>query len=151
MKKALFTVLLLCSALSASAQAKYSIRVGVGTSSNRWGNSDGAVMLNFNSNIRLARGSHWIFSPGATFEFNFDDGPKGYVPLQFGYTSRISSKIYFLPKVGFSTGYYRDFIMGPNFELGFEMKHFTFGLDGFISLLQDYNPMAFHLNFGYVF
>lgn len=159
MKKALFTVLLLCSALSASAQAKYSIRAGImGVSNlNRYGEVDWDFMFNINSNIRMARGSKWIFSPGATFNANYESGDFGVcVPLQVGYTGRVTSKMFFIPKVGLSAGYMYDFVIGPTFELGFEMRHFTFGFDGFFSVTEVewrecYNPMAIHFNLGYVF
>lgn len=156
MKKVLFTLLLLCSALSASAQAKYSIRTGVGVSHIWDDDYMPSFMLNLNSNIRLARGSKWIFSPGATLIVGFYDADvecSVYVPLQVGYTGRVTSKMLFVPKVGLSTGYMGDFVIGPNFELGFEMRHFTFGVDGFISLVSvDHNnPIAFHFNLGYVF
>lgn len=164
MKKALFTVLLLSSALSASAQAKYSVRVGVGLTDYDNGNTVPSYMINFNSNIRMKEGSMWIFSPGISFDFNDiggDDSWSVYAPLQVGYTSILTSKFTFIPKLGISTGYWvgrceRDFILGPNFELGFEISHFTFGVDGFYSLTKAkdktlYNPMSFHLNIGYVF
>lgn len=166
MKKLIFLMLLLCSSLAGNAQASFSVRIGYGLRSAE----TPSIYANINSNISLGLGSHWIFSPSVSFQFDpdLDEGSWDiYVPLQFGYKSRLGRTSYFIPKLGISLGYhilpsyfdsdsfYRGFGFGPHAELGFEFGHFTIGFDGFFSLFEVERgstlPYGAHLNIGIKF
>lgn len=171
MKKLIFLMLLLCSSLAGNAQASFSVRTGFGLESAGMP----SIYANINSNISLGLASHWIFSPGVSGQFDPDEGSWDiYVPLQFGYKSRLGKTSYFIPKIGLSLGYHtcygsyyepEGFGFGPHAELGFEFGHFTIGLDGFVSLCDvdssydstyggyhfSETPFGAHLNIGIKF
>lgn len=154
-------MLLLCSSLAGNAQASFSVRTGFGLETE----AAPSIYANINSNISLGLASHWIFSPGVSGQFDPDEGAWDiYVPLQFGYKSRLGRTSFFIPKLGISLGYhtcygtyFEGFGVGPHAELGFEFGHFTIGLDGFVSLCDidgDYDsvtPCGAHLNIGIKF
>lgn len=162
MKKLIFLMLLLCSSMAGKAQATFSVRAGYGLMRG-YDEVTPSSLLNFNSNIPLSRNSQWIFSAGASFEIDsefecFDI----YAPLQFGYKSRLDGNAFFIPKFGLALGYsqYDDAgsILGPHAELSFEFGHFTIGIDGFYSLIENkfyedeyYTPWGAHLNIGIKF
>lgn len=168
MKKLIFLVLLLCSSLAGNAQASFSVRTGFGLESAGMP----SIYANINGNISLGLGSHWIFSPGVSGQFDPDRGSWDiYVPLQFGYKSRLGKTSYFIPKFGLSLGHHTCYDydaegigFGPHAELGFEFGHFTIGLDGFVSLCgldgcdpyshyepSTITPCGAHLNIGIKF
>lgn len=158
MKKLIFAMLLLCSGLCTSAQTTWSLRAGAGIGSviNSYDDLDmsWATVVNVNSNISLKRGSGWIFSPGLTV--NMADNNYGvYVPLQFGYKVKMGERSLFIPKVGFAGGHMSktQAIAGPCGELGFEIKHFTVGLDFYYSVVTNHsnNDFGFHFLLGYKF
>lgn len=161
MKKLIFLMLLLCSSLAGNAQASFSVRTGFGLETGEMP----SIYANINSNISLGLASHWIFSPGVSGQFDPNEGSwEIYVPLQFGYKSRLGRTSFFIPKFGLSLGYHTCFYsypylecfgFGPHAELGFEFGHFTIGFDGFFSLFgqdgYDALPYGAHLNIGIKF
>lgn len=165
MKKFIFAMLLFCSGLCANAQTTWSLRAGAGLGSGRYESVKLSTVLNLNSNVSLKRGSAWIFSPGLTvrLELADEDNLGVYVPLQFGYKAKMGERSIFIPKLGFAGGYMakHEAVVGPCGELGFEIKHFTIGLDAYYSFVSPSssnwydvrytNDYGLHLTFGYKF
>lgn len=154
MKKIILSLVMAITAIGASAQNTYNVRVGGGFT-----NYYDDVYGNFNvmgqANFSLKDNIHWVFSPAlqvATFDENIS-----YITfINMGYRTIIGNGCLFVPKVGLAGGVYCDhwsneFLAGPSIDLALELKHFAIGLTGFYSLTYENNLSMVSLNLGYTF
>ena len=134
MKKNLLSLAMAMTAIGASAQNTYNVRIG------------GTIMDEYTTPITMAQANisldhygYWVFSPAVQFA---TDGDNLAIMLHanMGYRTRIGDNCLFVPKVGVAGGYftlsdYDDaFLVGPSFDLTLELKHFVIGLTGFYSI-----------------
>lgn len=137
MKKILLSLMMAVTAIGASAQNTYNVRVG------------GVVMQDYylptvmgQANFSLKNGSLWTFSPAvqsSTDLYNIS----ALAHFNIGYRTIIGDHSLFVPKIGIALGYntydtdYEDtFLVGPSIDLAFELKHFVIGLTGFYSITK---------------
>ncbi len=134
MKKILLSLAMAITAIGASAQNTYNVRIG-GTIMDEYT----TLTTMTQANISLKNVGLWVFSP--TVQFATDGGSKAIMlHANMGYRTRIGNNCLFVPKVGVAGGYfslsdYDDaFLVGPSIDLAFELKHFVIGLTGFYSI-----------------
>lgn len=134
MKKFLLSLAMAITAIGASAQNTYNVRIG-GTIMDEYT----TLTTMTQANISLKNVGLWVFSPAVQFA---TDGDSKAIMLHanMGYRTRIGNNCLFVPKVGVAGGYfslsdYDDaFLVGPSIDLAFELKHFVIGLTGFYSI-----------------
>lgn len=134
MKKFLLSLAMAITAIGASAQNTYNVRIG-GTIMDEYT----TLTTMTQANISLKNVGLWVFSPAV--QFATDGGSKAIMlHANMGYRTRIGNNCLFVPKVGVAGGYfslsdYDDaFLVGPSIDLAFELKHFVIGLTGFYSI-----------------
>lgn len=143
MKKFLLSLAMAITAIGASAQNTYNVRVGGAVL------SDAAAFTTMaQANISLNNYGSWIFSPAVQFATDGDD-IAAMLHANMGYRTRIGNNCLFAPKVGVAGGYFGDtegtILVGPSIDLALELKHFVIGLTGFYSI----NTTEHHVyNFG---
>lgn len=136
MKKILLSLAMAMTAIGASAQNTYNVRVG-GAVLNEYA----AFTTMAQANIPLKNVSLWTFSPAVQLAIN-DEDIAAMLHANMGYRTRIGNNCLFAPKVGVAGGYfslsdyYDDFLVGPSIDLALELKHFVIGLTGFYSINQ---------------
>ena len=144
MKKILLSLAMAMTAIGASAQNTYNVRVG-GTIMDEYT----TLTTMAQANISLKNVSLWTFSPAVQFATD-GDGIAAMLHANMGYRTRIGNNCLFAPKVGVAGGYFGDtegtILVGPSIDLALELKHFVIGLTGFYSI----NTIEHHVyNFGY--
>lgn len=144
MKKILLSLAMAMTAIGASAQNTYNVRVG-GTIMDEYT----TLTTMAQANISLKNVSLWTFSPAVQFATD-GDGITAMLHANMGYRTRIGNNCLFVPKVGVAGGYFGDtegtILVGPSIDLALELKHFVIGLTGFYSI----NTTEHHVyNFGY--
>lgn len=160
MKKILLSLAMAMTAIGASAQNTYNVRVG-GTIMDEYT----TLTTMAQANISLKNVSLWTFSPAVQFATD-GDGIAAMLHANIGYRTRIGNNCLFVPKVGVAGGYFlqeeynNTFLVGPSIDLALELKHFVIGLTGFYSInkaketfyddLDDNIPMV-SLTLGYTF
>lgn len=134
MKKFLLSLAMAITAIGASAQNTYNVRIG-GTIMDEYT----TLTTMTQANISLKNVGLWVFSPAV--QFATDGGSKAIMlHANMGYRTRIGNNCLFAPKVGVAGGYfslydYDDaFLVGPSIDLALELKHFVIGLTGFYSI-----------------
>lgn len=161
MKKILLSLAMAMTAIGASAQNTYNVRVG-GAVLNEYA----AFTTMAQANIPLKNVSLWTFSPAVQLAIN-DEDIAAMLHANMGYRTRIGNNCLFVPKVGVAGGYFslydydEAFLVGPSIDLALELKHFVIGLTGFYSInkameLYDYyedecNIPMVSLTLGYTF
>lgn len=154
MKKFLLSLAMAMTAIGASAQNTYNVRVG-GAILNEYA----AFTTMAQANISLKDVSLWTFSPAVQLATNVDDIAI-MLHANMGYRKRIGNNCLFVPKVGVAGGYlseagnYEKIPVGPSIDLGLELKRFAIGLTGFYSLNQPNhgdNIIMLSLNLGCTF
>ena len=153
MKKFLLSLAMAITAIGASAQNTYNVRVG-GAVLNEYA----AFTTMAQANISLKNVSLWTFSPAVQLAIDEDD-IVAMLHANMGYRTRIGNNCLFVPKVGVAGGsidneYDGVFIIGPSIDLAFELKHFVIGLTGFSSIYQGKywdNTSMVSLTLGYTF
>lgn len=161
MKKILLSLAMAMTAIGASAQNTYNVRVG-GTI------MDGYTTLTTmaQANISLKNVSLWTFSPAVQFATD-GDGITAMLHANMGYRTRIGNNCLFVPKVGVAGGYFwhdsynETFLVGPSIDLALELKHVVIGVTGFYSINKtvdiesyyddEYNIPMLSLTLGYTF
>ncbi len=158
MKKFLLSLAMAITAIGASAQNTYNVRVG------------GTIMDEYTTlttmaqeNISLNNYGSWTFSPAVQLATDGDD-TAAMLHANMGYRTRIGNNCLFAPKVGVAGGYFslydydEAFLVGPSIDLALELKHFVIGLTGFYSINQtlgegngDCNIPLVSLTLGYTF
>lgn len=134
MKKILLSLAMAMTAIGASAQNTYNVRVG-GTIMDEYT----TLTTMAQANISLKNVSLWTFSPAVQFATN-GDGITAMLHANMGYRTRIGNNCLFVPKVGVAGGYFwhdsynETFLVGPSIDLALELKHFVIGLTGFYSI-----------------
>lgn len=134
MKKFLLSLAMAITAIGASAQNTYNVRVG-GTIMDEYTTLTTMVQ----ANISLKNVSLWTFSPAVQFATD-GDGITAMLHANMGYRTRIGNNCLFVPKVGVAGGYFwhdsynETFLVGPSIDLALELKHFVIGLTGFYSI-----------------
>lgn len=164
MKKNLLSLAMAMTAIGASAQNTYNVRIG------------GTIMYEYTTpitmtqaNISLKDGGLWVFSPAVQFGFDGGDNLAIMLHANMGYRKRIGNNCLFVPKVGVAGGYFAlsdpgdAFLVGPSIDLALELKHFVIGLTGFYSINtagscsgygdyeDEYNIPMLSLTLGYTF
>lgn len=158
MKKILLSLAMAMTAIGASAQNTYNVRVG-GTIMDEYT----TLTTMAQANISLKNVSLWTFSPAVQFATDGDD-TAAMLHANMGYRTRIGNNCLFAPKVGVAGGYFslydydEAFLVGPSIDLALELKHFVIGLTGFYSINQtlgegngDCNIPLVSLTLGYTF
>lgn len=161
MKKFLLSLAMAMTAIGASAQNTYNVRVG-GTIMDEYT----TLTTMTQANISLKNVSLWTFSPAVQFATD-GDAIAAMLHANIGYRTRIGNNCLFVPKVGVAGGYFSQeeydetFLVGPSIDLALELKHFVIGLTGFYSInkameLYDYyedecNIPMVSLTLGYTF
>lgn len=134
MKKILLSLAMAMTAIGASAQNTYNVRLGGGILNE---NATSFTTM-AQANISLDHYGYWVFSPAV--QFATDGDIAGLLHANMGYRKRIGNNCLFVPKVGIAGGYfllsdYDDaFLVGPSIDLALEVKHFVIGLTGFYSI-----------------
>lgn len=134
MKKFLLSLAMAMTAIGASAQNTYNVRVG-GTIMDEYT----TLTTMAQANISLKNVSLWTFSPAVQFATD-GDGITAMLHANMGYRTRIGNNCLFVPKVGVAGGYFwhdsynETFLVGPSIDLALELKHFVIGLTGFYSI-----------------
>lgn len=134
MKKILLSLAMAMTAIGASAQNTYNVRVG-GTIMDEYT----TLTTMAQANISLKNVSLWTFSPAVQFATD-GDGIAAMLHANMGYRTRIGNNCLFVPKVGVAGGYFwhdsynETFLVGPSIDLALELKHFVIGLTGFYSI-----------------
>lgn len=134
MKKILLSLAMAMTAIGASAQNTYNVRVG-GTIMDEYT----TLTTMAQANISLKNVSFWTFSPAVQFATD-GDGIAAMLHANMGYRTRIGNNCLFVPKVGVAGGYFwhdsynETFLVGPSIDLALELKHFVIGLTGFYSI-----------------
>lgn len=134
MKKFLLSLAMAMTAIGASAQNTYNVRVG-GTIMDEYT----TLITMAQANISLKNVSLWTFSPAVQFATD-GDGIAAMLHANMGYRTRIGNNCLFVPKVGVAGGYFwhdsynETFLVGPSIDLALELKHFVIGLTGFYSI-----------------
>lgn len=134
MKKFLLSLAMAITAIGASAQNTYNVRVG-GTIMDEYT----TLTTMAQANISLKNVSLWTFSPAVQFATD-GDGIAAMLHANMGYRTRIGNNCLFVPKVGVAGGYFwhdsynETFLVGPSIDLALELKHFVIGLTGFYSI-----------------
>lgn len=134
MKKFLLSLAMAITAIGASAQNTYNVRVG-GTIMDEYT----TLTTMAQANISLKNVSLWTFSPAVQFATD-GDGITAMLHANMGYRTRIGNNCLFVPKVGVAGGYFwhdsynETFLVGPSIDLALELKHFVIGLTGFYSI-----------------
>lgn len=134
MKKILLSLAMAMTAIGASAQNTYNVRVG-GTIMDEYT----TLTTMAQANISLKNVSLWTFSPAVQFATD-GDGITAMLHANMGYRTRIGNNCLFVPKVGVAGGYFwhdsynETFLVGPSIDLALELKHFVIGLTGFYSI-----------------
>lgn len=134
MKKFLLSLAMAMTAIGASAQNTYNVRVG-GTIMDEYT----TLTTMAQANISLKNVSLWTFSPAVQFATD-GDGIAAMLHANMGYRTRIGNNCLFVPKVGVAGGYFwhdsynETFLVGPSIDLALELKHFVIGLTGFYSI-----------------
>lgn len=134
MKKILLSLAMAMTAIGASAQNTYNVRVG-GTIMDEYT----TLTTMAQANISLKNVSLWTFSPAVQFATD-GDGIAAMLHANMGYRTRIGNNCLFVPKVGVAGGYFslydydEAFLVGPSIDLALELKHFVIGLTGFYSI-----------------
>lgn len=134
MKKILLSLAMAMTAIGASAQITYNVRVG-GTIMDEYT----TLTTMAQANISLKNVSLWTFSPAVQFATD-GDGITAMLHANMGYRTRIGNNCLFVPKVGVAGGYFwhdsynETFLVGPSIDLALELKHFVIGLTGFYSI-----------------
>lgn len=137
MKKVLLSLMMAVTAIGASAQNTYNVRVG------------GVVMQDYylptvmgQANFSLKNGSLWTFSPAVQFSTDLYN-ISALAHFNIGYRTIIGDHSLFVPKIGIALGhntydfeYEGSFLVGPSIDLAFELKHFVIGLTGFYSITK---------------
>lgn len=158
MKKFLLSLAMAITAIGASAQNTYNVRIG-GTIMDEYT----TLTTMTQANISLKNVGLWVFSPAV--QFATDGGSKAIMlHANMGYRTRIGNNCLFAPKVGVAGGYFslydydEAFLVGPSIDLALELKHFVIGLTGFYSINQtlgegngDCNIPLVSLTLGYTF
>ena len=166
MKKIILSLAMAMTAIGASAQNTYNVRVGGGFSTN---DLFSATVMG-QANFQFKGGSPWIFSPAMQVAADFDDLITVMAYANMGYRLIIGDGCLFVPKVGIGSGYSdasfdrngyeAGYLVGPSIDLTFELKHFVIGLTGFYSLnkvwdswedYEQYNFSMISLTLGYTF
>lgn len=154
MKKIILSLAMAITAIGASAQNTYNVRVGGAITG---GNATFTTMTQ--ANISLKNVGLWVFSPAVQFATD-GDGKAIMLHANMGYRTRIGNNCLFVPKVGVAGGYlseagnYEKIPVGPSIDLGLELKRFAIGLTGFYSLNQPNhgdNIIMLSLNLGCTF
>lgn len=153
MKKILLSLAMAMTAIGASAQNTYNVRVG-GAVLNEYA----AFTTMAQANIPLKNVSLWTFSPAVQLAIN-DEDIAAMLHANMGYRTRIGNNCLFVPKVGVAGGSIGNkndgvFIIGPSIDLALELKHFVIGLTGFSSIYQGKysdNITMVSLTLGYTF
>lgn len=166
MKKFLLSLAMAMTAIGASAQNTYNVRVGGAVTG---GNATFTTMTQ--ANISLKNVGLWVFSPAVQFATD-GDGKAIMIHANMGYRTRIGNNCLFVPKVGVAGGYaegyfseagdFEAFLVGPSIDLALELKHFVIGLTGFYSINKthdiddsyyddEYNVPMLSLTLGYTF
>lgn len=134
MKKIILSLVMAITAIGASAQNTYNVRVG-GTIMDEYT----TLTTMAQANISLKNVSLWTFSPAVQFATD-GDGIAAMLHANMGYRTRIGNNCLFVPKVGVAGGYFwhdsynETFLVGPSIDLALELKHFVIGLTGFYSI-----------------
>lgn len=134
MKKILLSLAMAMTAIGASAQNTYNVRVG-GTIMDEYT----TLTTMAQANISLKNVSLWTFSPAVQFATD-GDGIAAMLHANMGYRTRIGNNCLFVPKVGVAGGYFwhdsynETYLVGPSIDLALELKHFVIGLTGFYSI-----------------
>lgn len=134
MKKILLSLAMAITAIGASAQNTYNVRVG-GAILNEYA----AFTTMAQANISLNNYGSWTFSPAVQLATNADD-IAAMLHANMGYRTRIGYNCFFVPQVGVAGGYFslagynEAFLIGPSIDLALELKHFVIGLTGFYSI-----------------
>lgn len=134
MKKILLSLAMAMTAIGASAQNTYNVRVG-GTIMDEYT----TLTTMAQANISLKNVSLWTFSPAVQLATD-GDGIAAMLHANMGYRTRIGNNCLFVPKVGVAGGYFwhdsynETFLVGPSIDLALELKHFVIGLTGFYSI-----------------
>lgn len=134
MKKFLLSLAMAITAIGASAQNTFNVRVG-GTIMDEYT----TLTTMAQANISLKNVSLWTFSPAVQFATD-GDGITAMLHANMGYRTRIGNNCLFVPKVGVAGGYFwhdsynETFLVGPSIDLALELKHFVIGLTGFYSI-----------------
>mgnify|MGYP007121479794 FL=1 len=161
MKKILLSLAMAMTAIGASAQNTYNVRVGGAVL------SDAAAFTTIaQANISLNNYGSWIFSPAVQLATEGDD-KAAMIHANMGYRKRIGNNCLFVPKLGVAGGYfsldgYNDaFLVGPSIDLALELKHVVIGVTGFYSINKtvdiesyyddEYNIPMLSLTLGYTF
>lgn len=147
MKKILLSLAMGMTAIGASAQNSYNVRVGGASLGD-----NAAFTAMAQANISIDHYGAWTFSPAGQFAMN-DIDMAGMLHANMGYRTRIGNCCFFAPKVGVAGGYFQSgdygnaWLVGPSIDLTFEFKHFVIGLTGFYSfntIDYIYNGYAFY-------
>lgn len=144
MKKILLSLAMAMTAIGASAQNTYNVRVG-GTIMDEYT----TLTTMAQANISLKNVSLWTFSPAVQFATDGDD-TAAMLHANMGYRTRIGNNCLFAPKVGVAGGYfslydyYEAFLVGPSIDLALELKHFVIGLTGFYSINKAMEPYDYY-------
>ena len=144
MKKILLSLAMAMTAIGASAQNTYNVRVG-GAVLNEYA----AFTTMAQANIPLKSVSLCTFSPAVQLAIN-DEDIAAMLHANMGYRTRIGNNCLFVPKVGVAggyfslTGYNEAFLVGPSIDLALELKHFVIGLTGFYSLNSTFDIESFY-------
>lgn len=137
MKKILLSLMMAVTAIGASAQNTYNVRVG------------GVAIQDFylptvigQANFSLKNGSLWTFSPAVQFSTDLYN-ISTLAHFNIGYRTTIGDHSLFVPKIGIALGhntydidYEGTFLVGPSIDLAFELKHIVIGLTGFYSITK---------------
>lgn len=161
MKKFLLSLAMAITAIGASAQNTYNVRVG-GAVLNEYA----AFTTMAQANISLKNVSLWTFSPAVQFATD-GDAIAAMLHANIGYRTRIGNNCLFVPKVGVAGGYFslagynEAFLVGPSIDLALELKHVVIGVTGFYSINKtvyiesyyddEYNIPMLSLTLGYTF
>ena len=161
MKKILLSLAMAMTAIGASAQNTYNVRVG-GAVLNEYA----AFTTMAQANIPLKNVSLWTFSPAVQLAIN-DEDIAAMLHANMGYRKRIGNNCLFVPKLGVAGGYFslagynEAFLVGPSIDLALELKHVVIGVTGFYSINKtvdiesyyddEYNIPMLSLTLGYTF
>lgn len=148
MKKILLSLMMAVTAIGASAQNTYNVRVGGVWHGGLKDYTAASVMGQIN--IPFKNISPWVFSPAAQFAIGEHSSFTVMAHANVGFYAKISDGCLFVPKIGFAGGcieaiekynpgeyeniYGRKTLFGPSVDLAFELKHFVVGLTGFYSI-----------------
>lgn len=161
MKKFLLSLAMAMTAIGASAQNTYNVRVGGAVL------SDAAAFTTMaQANISLNNYGSWTFSPAVQLATE-GDYTAAMLHANMGYRKRIGNNCLFVPKLGVAGGYFslagynEAFLVGPSIDLALELKHVVIGVTGFYSINKtvdiesyyddEYNIPMLSLTLGYTF